>query len=198
MIEIYLIFPTMVLGLSVLIATLHMVAPDHWTPILSYSIRKRLKKGKTGFISFGLGMIHGIFSAILSFAIAIIGVHFFPEFYLKIFAVSILIFVAVYIILNANHEENTEKNKDVEKSILLVSVIPDPAIVPIILIAVSYGIHFVYFTLSIFVIASALALLTVTIALSGVLIKRISMLTPKKIDYLVSIILLGTIIFVLV
>jgi hypothetical protein len=197
MIFIYLIMPLMVIGLSILIASLHMVAPDHWTPILSYSIGKKLKLRKTGFISFSLGMIHGVFSAILSFAIAIVGLYFFPELYLKIFAVALLVFVAVYIIINARHEEKIEKNTEIEKSILLVSVIPDPAIVPIILIAVVYGMHFVYLTLSIFVIVSAVALLLVTIALSRVLIKKLATLTPKRIDYLVAAILLGTTIFVL-
>ena len=105
MIILYLILPVAVLGLSILIASLHMIAPDHWTPILSYSISKKLKIRKTGFISFSLGLIHGIFSAILSFAIAIIGLYFFPELYLKIFAAALLIFVALYIIMNARHEE---------------------------------------------------------------------------------------------
>ena len=197
MIILYLILPVAVLGLSILVASLHMIAPDHWTPILSYSISKKLKIRKTGFISFSLGLIHGIFSAILSFAIAIIGLYFFPELYLKIFAAALLIFVALYIIMNARHEEKVEKNTEIERSILLVSVIPDPAIVPIILIAVVYGMHFVYLTISIFVIASAVALLLVTIALSKVLIKKLATLTPKRIDYLVAAILLGTTIFVL-
>ena len=198
MIELYLILPVAVIGLSILIASLHMIAPDHWTPILSYSISRKLQTRKTGFISFSLGLVHGIFSAMLSFAIAIVGMYFFPELELKLFAISLLVFVALYIILNARHEEKAEKSREIEKSILFVSIIPDPAIVPIILIAVVYGMHFVYFTLSVFVVASALALLIVTIALSKILIKRLATLTPKRIDYLVAAILLGTTIFIII
>lgn len=196
---VYILLPVAIVGLSILIAGLHMVAPDHWTPILSYSLQKKLKSSKTGTISFGLGLIHGIFSSILSFAIAILGMYFLPEFYLKIFAVALLIFVALYIILNARHEKESEDDKgnEIKKSILLVSIIPDPAIVPIILIAVVYGIHFVYITLILFVLASALALLLVTLLLSKFLMKKLATFTPQRIDYLVAIILLFTIIFVL-
>jgi len=196
---VYILLPVAIVGLSILIAGLHMVAPDHWTPILSYSLQKKLKTSKTGTISFSLGLIHGIFSSILSFAIAILGMYFLPEFYLKIFAVALLVFVALYIILNARHEKKSEdgKGNEIKKSILLVSIIPDPAIVPIILIAVVYGIHFVYITLILFVLASALALLLVTLLLSKFLMKKLATFTPQRIDYLVAIILLFTTLFVL-
>ncbi|WMT52871.1 hypothetical protein [Ferroplasma acidiphilum] len=199
MLMIYILLPVAIVGLTILIAGLHMVAPDHWTPILSYSLQKKFRTGKIGTMSFSLGLIHGIFSSILSFGIAILGMYFLPEFYLKIFAVALLVFVALYIILNAMHEKKSEDSRggEIEKSILLVSIIPDPAIVPIILIAVVYGIHFVYITLIIFVLASALALLLVTLLLSKILMKKLATFTPQKIDYLVAIILLLTTLFVL-
>ena len=199
MLALYLLLPVAIVGLSILIAVLHMVAPDHWTPILSYSLHKKFKSKETGVLSFGLGLIHGIFSSILSFAIAILGMYFFPQFDIKIFAVALLVFVAAYIILNARHEEKSQESKgnEIEKSILLVSIIPDPAIVPIILIAVVYGMHFVYITMSLFVLSSALALLLITLVLSKFLMKKLATLTPKKIDYLVAIILLLTTVFVL-
>jgi hypothetical protein len=199
MIFIYILLPVAIVGLSILIALLHMIAPDHWTPILSYSLHKKFKNSETGALSFSLGLIHGIFSSVLSFGIAIFGLYFFPQFDIKIFAAALLIFVATYIILNARHEEKSKdvKSNGIEKSMLLVSIIPDPAIVPIILIAVVYGMHFVYLTLSLFIITSALALLLITLVLSKFLTKKLSTLTPKKIDYLVAIILLLTTVFVL-
>ncbi|WP_337859851.1 hypothetical protein [Ferroplasma sp.] len=199
MFALYILLPAAIVSLAIVIATLHMIAPDHWTPILSYSIHKKFRSSETGTLSFGLGLIHGIFSAVLSFAIAIFGMYLFPQFYIKVFAVALLIFVATYIVINARHERNKQesKSKEIEKSILLVSIIPDPAIVPVILIAVVYGIHFVYLTLFLFVISSALALLVITLLLSKVLIKKLASFTPEKIDYLVAVILLLTIIFVL-
>ncbi len=197
MLMIYTILPVTIIGISILLATMHMVAPDHWTPILSYSARNRLDRRKTGIISLSLGLIHGIFSAIISFLIVIIGITFFPEFYIKILTVGILASVAIYIFLNANLEERKNSDKTVNRSILLVSIIPDPAIVPIILIATIYGMQFVYVTLLLFVIASATALLCVTLLLSKYLITRIKTFTPKKIDYMVSLILIGTMLFVL-
>ncbi len=199
MLVIYILLPVAIIGLSVLIAGLHMIAPDHWTPILAYSLKKKFKTRKIGTMSFSLGLIHGIFSSILSFGIAILGMLFLPDFYLKIFAIALLVFVALYIILNARHEKDSKdsKSNEIEKSILLVSIIPDPAIVPIILIAVVYGIHFVYITLILFVLASALALLLVTLLLSKFLIKKLATFTPQKIDYLVAIVLLLTTLFVL-
>jgi hypothetical protein len=199
MFVLYILLPAAIVSLAILIATLHMVAPDHWTPILSYSLYKKLRSSKTGALSFSLGLIHGIFSALLSFAIVIFGMYFFPLFDIKIFAVALLVFIAVYIVINARHEARKEniKANNVEKSILLVSIIPDPAIVPVILIAVVYGIHFVYLALFLFVISSAIALLAITLLLSKILLKRLATFTPEKIDYIVAVILLLTIIFVL-
>ncbi|MEM0140006.1 MAG: hypothetical protein QXZ44_05285, partial [Ferroplasma sp.] len=196
MLLLYILLPASIVGLSILIAALHMVAPDHWTPILAYAARNKIKTRKTGIISFSLGLIHGIFSAVISLLIVIIGITFFPDFYVKILTVGILVAVVIYIVANANLEERKKPDNAINKSILLVSVIPDPAIVPIILIAVIYGMHFVYFTISLFIVTSAVMLLITTIFLSKFMLKRIATFTPKKIDYLVAIVLIATMFFV--
>ncbi|AAT43358.1 hypothetical protein [Picrophilus oshimae] len=191
----YLLMPITIISISVIIAVLHMIAPDHWTPILSHSLQKRIKKERVAGISFSLGLLHGIFSSLLSFGIAVLGFYIFPERYVKILAAVILILVIFYIIINAHYE--SEKT-GINDSILLVSVIPDPAFVPIILIALIYGINFVYFAMIVFILASALALLAVTVPLSRIISKYINKLKPQHIDYIVSIILGITVLFLFI
>ncbi len=201
MYSIYILLPATILLTSAIIGFMHMLAPDHWTPILSYSIKNRIDKKRTGLISLSLGLIHGLFSSLLSLAIVFIGIYFFPGYYVKIFSIFLLIFVAIYIIVKSYFENKKNQNKkdgDITKSILLVSIIPDPAIVPFILLAIFYGRYFVYITVVLFIIVSALSLFLVTISLSKIIKSKISKITPRNVDYMVSAILLLTALFIFI
>ncbi len=196
MYSIYILLPRTILLTIAILAFMHMLAPDHWTPILSYSIKNKVNRKKTGAISLYLGFLHGLFSALLSLLIVFVGIYFFPAYYVRIFSILLLVFIAIYIIINA-HFEN-ENDKGISRSMLLVSVIPDPAIVPFILLAIIYGISFVYTAVVLFIVISTLSLFIVTIGLSNIIKSKINKITPKNVDYLVSLILLLTAIFIVV
>ncbi|WP_175266731.1 hypothetical protein [Acidiplasma cupricumulans] len=44
MVVLYLLVPAAIVSLAIIIAILHMIAPDHWTPIISYAIKNRYTK----------------------------------------------------------------------------------------------------------------------------------------------------------
>ena len=196
MYSIYILLPVTILLTTAVLAFMHMLAPDHWTPILSYSLKNKVNRKKTGVISLYLGFLHGLFSALLSLLIVFIGIYFFPTYYVRIFSILLLVFIAIYIIINA-HFEN-ENDRSISRSMLLVSVIPDPAIVPFILLAIIYGVSFVYTTVVLFIVISTISLFIVTIGLSNIIKSKINKITPKNVDYLVSLILLLTAIFIVV
>ena len=196
MYSIYILLPVTILLTTAVLAFMHMLAPDHWTPILSYSLKNKVNRKKTGVISLYLGFLHGLFSALLSLLIVFIGIYFFPTYYVRIFSILLLVFIAIYIIINA-HFEN-ENDRSISRSMLLVSVIPDPAIVPFILLAIIYGVPFVYTTVVLFIVISTISLFIVTIGLSNIIKSKINKITPKNVDYLVSLILLLTAIFIVV
>jgi len=199
MYSIYVLLPVTILLTTAILGFLHMLAPDHWTPILSYSIKNNINKKKTALISISLGLLHGLFSSLLSLAIVFIGIYFFPVYYVKIFSIFLLVAVAIYIIINAHFESKKNKNNkndNITKSILLVSVIPDPAIVPFILLAIFYGKYFVYITVILFITISSLSLLFATVSLRKIIKNKISKLTPRNVDYMVSFILLLTALYV--
>ncbi len=196
MYSIYILLPVTILLTTAILAFMHMLAPDHWTPILSYSLKNKVDRKKTGVISLSLGFLHGLFSALLSLLIVFVGIYFFPAYYVRIFSILLLVFIAIYIIINA-HFEN-ENDKGISRSMLLVSVIPDPAIVPFILLAIIYGISFVYIAVVLFIVISTLSLFIVTIGLGNIIKSKINKITPKNVDYLVSLILLLTAIFIVV
>ncbi len=199
MYSIYVLLPVTILLTTAILGFLHMLAPDHWTPILSYSIKNNINKKKTALISISLGLLHGLFSSLLSIAIVFIGIYFFPVYYVKIFSIFLLVAVAIYIIINAHFESiknGDNKNHDITKSILIVSIIPDPAIVPFILLAIFYGKYFVYITVILFITISSLSLLFATMSLRKIIKNKISKLTPRNVDYMVSFILLLTALYV--
>lgn len=198
MVVLYLLVPAAIVSLAIIIAILHMIAPDHWTPIISYAIKNRYTKKKTGAVSLSLGILHGLFSSVLSFTIVIFGIHFIPDIYLRLFVVSILLFVSFYIIINARHEAHENRMPEpIKKTILLTSIIPDPAIVPVILMGLTYGMGFIFNTIYVFIIISGLTLFSITIFLHKILFNKINSLSPQKIDYLVALILLVTVVFVI-
>jgi len=180
--------PQVLLAVVFSLSALHMLAPDHWVPITVTSHRKGLSRPRTLLLASGIGLAHGTSSAILSLAIAELGSFFFPAYYVDLFAVLLLIAVAIYIITNATLQARA--GTKAESVSILVSVIPDPALVPFILIAQGYGVVFAFAMTSTFVIAAVVSVTAVVLLSAKGASVALSRIRAQYIDYLVALALL--------
>jgi len=176
--------PSVLLGVVVALSALHMVAPDHWVPLTVTSYRNRHTKLRTYLLATGIGLGHGASSAALSLVIAAVGALFFPTYYVNLFAVGLLLVIALYITVKAATEA---KARDKTGSVsMLVSVIPDPALVPFILVANGFGTTYTYAILGAFILAAVASLVLVIFLATMGLSKALSRIRPQYVDYLVA------------
>ena len=186
--------PAVLLIVVIAISALHMVAPDHWVPVTITSFRKKFTRQRTYLLATSIGLAHGVSSAILSIAIAEIGLLFLPAVDVRLFSSLLLIAVALYVIANALRE--VDKPGKFESISLFVSVIPDPALVPFVLVAAESGLVFMSVLTGAFIAAACLALLTVVVLSSRGLEKALSNIKPVFVDFAVAAALLGMAAFV--
>ncbi len=69
--------PLVFVAISVVVASLHMIAPDHWLPLTALSLKRKYGKGRVLEISAVLGILHGSTSVILSLVALFLGLSFF-------------------------------------------------------------------------------------------------------------------------
>ncbi|MCL4480512.1 MAG: hypothetical protein M1113_03385 [Candidatus Thermoplasmatota archaeon] len=186
--ELYLVFITLIL------AILHMLAPDHWIPLSILSAKRKYSNGRTAYYGFAIGTVHGILSSALALVIAFLGISFLGYGKIKIASIVLLAAVCVYILLNAFKERKAERN--VENTSLLVSIIPDPAFLPIILSSAIFGYFFISFISVLFVVAGGLSLLVVTLLAHKGMLKSLEKVRPDNVDYVVVAVLLLTALFI--
>ena len=186
--ELYLVFITLIL------AILHMLAPDHWIPISILSAKRKYSDSKTGSYGFAIGTAHGILSSTLALVIAFLGISFLGYSKIKIASIVLLAAVCIYILLNAVKERKAERN--VENTSLLVSIIPDPAFLPIVLSSTIYGYFFIGFLSVLFVVAGGLSLMMVVLLAHRGMLKSLEKVKPDNVDYVVVIVLLLTAVFI--
>jgi hypothetical protein len=176
--------PSLLLGVVIALSAIHMVAPDHWVPLTVTSQRKRHPRSRTLLLASAIGLGHGVSSALLSLVIAAVGSLFFPAYYVNLFAVALLLVIGFYIIAKARREAG-EGTKVGDVS-LLVSVIPDPALVPFILVANGFGVTYTYLMLGAFVAAAVASLVLISLLATIGLAKALSKVRPEYVDYLVG------------
>lgn len=186
--------PLVLLGFVVALSAAHMVAPDHWVPVTVAAHRKSYSRSRTLLLASGLGLGHGVGSAALSLILVAVGLLFFPAYYVNLAAVVLLLVIAAYVVVKATKE--TEEGTKAESVSVLVSLIPDPALVPFILVASGYGVAYTALMLASFVIA-ALASLVVVVSLASLGLSRaLSKVHPRYVDYLVALALVLVAVFV--
>jgi hypothetical protein len=161
-----------------------MVAPDHWVPLTIASHRSRLTRSRTYLLASAIGLGHGASSAALSLVIAYVGSLFFPVYYVNLFAVVLLLVIAIYIVVKAVRD--TRAGTKVGSVSLVVSVIPDPALVPFILVANGFGVAYTYLILGAFILAAVASLVLVIFLASMGLSRALSKIRPQYVDYLVA------------
>lgn len=187
-IELYLILITLTL------ATLHMIAPDHWMPISIISAKRKYLSAQTDAYSFSIGFAHGLLSALLALGIAYLGVSLIGYNQVRIGSVILLAAVCVYIFVNVLKER--KNSESVENTSLIVSFIPDPAFLPIVLASVIYGNIFVGTLSLLFIFAGGISLMIVTSFARKGMLKALEKVDPVNIDYIVIIVLVITAIFI--
>ena len=186
--------PSILLGVVIALSALHMVAPDHWVPLTVTSHRNQLTKSRTYLLAFAIGMGHGVSSAALSLVIALVGSLFFPAYYVTLFAVVILLVIASYILVKAARE--SKAGTKVGSVSMVVSVIPDPALVPFILVANGFGAAYTFAVLVGFIAAAVASLVLVTFLATMGLSKALSKVRPQYVDYLVALALAMVAVFI--
>jgi len=161
-----------------------MLAPDHWVPLTVTAHRNKLTRSRTYLLASTIGLGHGVSSAALSLVIAVVGSLFFPAYYVTLFAVVLLLVIAGYIVVKAARE--AQAGTKVGTVSLIVSVIPDPALVPFILIANGFGAAYTFVVLGAFVIAAVASLVLVIFLATMGLSRALSKIRPQYVDYLVG------------
>ncbi|WP_292319668.1 hypothetical protein [Caldisphaera sp.] len=187
--------PLAIIIFTILISSLHMIAPDHWVPLNVLSIRRRFNYSTIMLISGLLGFLHSFVSVLLSLVLVYIGLNFFNFIDIKYFSVSIIFVVCIYILLSSLRE--VKENRNVEATSLIVSVLPDPAILPLIISSSSMGLQFLLLIIILFIITSTISLSLVTSLVNKGFLKALSRLKPYLIDYLIVSILIITAAYIL-
>ena len=182
-----------ILLLAVLLASLHMIAPDHWIPISVLSSKRSYSQTKSSVLSAAIGSTHGTISAMLAFAVAFAGFKLLNSKLLNYLAILLLVAVSIYLFVNALQERGEKKN--VENSSLTVSFFPDPAFLPILLLAIEKGYLFSFFVSLVFIALSGISLSLVVYLFRKSIFSRIKDLDPVKVDYVVVVVLLLTALF---
>jgi len=180
--------------IAILIAAFHMIAPDHWLPLTTISMKRGYERKRVLLISAVLGFLHGLTSVLLSFFALFIGVVFFGINALKGLSILILIIVAIYMFIQTVRERKISKR--VENTSLAVSIFPDPILMPIIIASYQLGNLVVGIIGISFILTSTFALLAVT---KGILIgvgRKLSNLKPVTVDYVIIIALILTAIYI--
>lgn len=176
--------PVVLLIVVVAISSLHMVAPDHWVPVTLTAFRRRLTRRRTYVLASSIGITHGVTSALLSVAVGEAGLLFLPVVYVRLMSALLLVAIALYIMVNSAREAG--RPRGVESASLLVSVIPDPTLVPFVLFAFDLGPIFVSLITGLFIAATSLSLLMVVVLSYRGLERALSNIKPIYIDMVVA------------
>ncbi|MFG1502794.1 MAG: hypothetical protein AAE984_05615 [Cuniculiplasma divulgatum] len=186
--EFYLILITITL------AVLHMIAPDHWIPISIISAKRKYTDSTTATYGLTIGIVHGILSAMIALVVAFLGVSIIGYDRIKIGSVFLLAVVCLYILLNIRKEEN--KSEKIENTSLLVSFIPDPAFLPIVLAATVYSELFIGIMSLLFIVSGGISLMIIALFAKKRMLKGLEKIKPTNVDYVIVAVLAITAIFI--
>jgi putative Mn2+ efflux pump MntP len=180
----------------ILLATFHMIAPDHWVPVSLVSSVRKFSNIKKFSFSILIGALHAFTSvlvALLALAIGLLLIRSFLS-YLYDAGVVLLVLVGVYFLINGLRESKEESKLEsfTMQSVLVISVFPDFALVPIIISSVPLSIIQIITLLIVFVIVSSFSLALIVFASSFGIAGALKNLKPSYLDYLIGAILFIT------
>jgi hypothetical protein len=135
------------------------------------------------FISMLLGFLHGLTSVTLSLLALFIGVALFGLNALKEISVVLLVAVAFYMLIQTVRENKGSEN--VENASLLVSIFPDPVLLPVAVASFRLGSAELTIVAIAFILSSILALIVITNGISIGVTSKLFRLKPATVDYVV-------------
>ncbi len=182
--------PLVFILLAIIIASLHMIAPDHWLPLSALSVKRGYKQRRVRLVSALLGFLHGSTSVLLSLLILFLGLDLFGTGRLKAISIVILIAVALYILLNGVREGKAARS--MENTSLLVSVFPDPAFLPIIIASAKFGFLYTAAVSFTFILSSIVSLILVLVVVMAGISDWASKMRPATLDRVIAIVLVLT------
>ncbi len=191
---------TLILAIAIIVATLHMMAPDHWVPLIVVAERvgmpRRRVYGMAGF----LGILHAGTSATVALLVLFVGVVLIHGYVSDLNAASIVLLIAVgiYFAVTGYREREAEVMPDriSTGTLLSVSIFPDFALIPILLSAVSLSSLEIGIIILAFALASAASLMVMIYGLSLGFSRAIQKMPPRYVDYIISAILWLTALFI--
>ncbi len=184
------------LGGTVLLAALHMLAPDHWLPLMAVSSARKFSARKKYTISSLLGFLHAMTSMVVALAALTTGILLIGHYltYLYDGGIVLLIVVGIYFILNGYFESSNREEKENVSiwTALGISVFPDLALLPIMITGVQLNVVQLGSILIMFTIVSGVTLPVVVLAASGGFSKVIERIPSRYVDFVMGAILILT------
>lgn len=186
----------LILSAAIVLAVLHMVAPDHWIPLTVVSKKFNYSSSKTYETALLIGILHSAASVTLAVVAYFIGellvknsLHF-----LYLSSVILLIIVGIYFIVNGYFEdfEEPESSTLSTKSILTVSIFPDFAFIPIMLAASTLPLIQVSAVIMAFILLTCITVVIMTVGASKGFSRTMEKVPPRYIDYIIGAILFLT------
>ena len=187
----------LLLIVAIAVAGLHMVAPDHWVPLITVSIGRNYSRRRKYEMAAAIGLGHSSSSALIAVVALSAGLTFLGPFISDLFYVSeaLLVIIGIYFVLIGYREGGHEGSPGTGNSLLLVSIFPDLALMPILLSGAGLPLYQISAILLSFIAATVLSLALI-IGFSGSQIGlRLSRLKPNRMDYAVAAMLFGTALF---
>ncbi len=171
-----------------LIALTHMIAPDHWLPLISLKAKRNYSRSRTTSLSAAIGILHGVSTSALSALIVFAGTLYLSVLLLRAASVALLIVVALYISVSAFIKK--VGIAEIQQASLFASIIPDPALVPIFLTSASFGLAFTGVLIAVFVVVTTLTIIAVVYLTSLGMLAILKRIAPEMMEYTISAMLL--------
>ena len=189
------IFPV-ILSAAMVLAVLHMVAPDHWIPLTVVSKKFNYSSSKTYETALLIGILHSAASVALAVVAYYLGELLVSDslYFLYLSSVILLIIVGIYFVFNGYFEksEDPESSALSSKSILTVSIFPDFAFIPIMLAASALPLIQVSAVIMAFIFLTCITVVIMTLGASKGFSRSIEKIPPRYIDYVMGAILFLT------
>lgn len=179
------------------LSAIHMMAPDHWLPVVLISRRENYTRRKRLNLSLMLSSVHAVTSIVLAVGIVFLSLLFLHQFstYLKDAGIVLMFAVGVYFFFNGVTEKSDEASFVKYSFILGVSASPDLSLLPLLIEAQVYPSSYSELMILVFALVSIVSLMiAVTVADFGIG-KSLQKLEPRYMDYVMGAILIGIGIF---
>ncbi|OWP56874.1 MAG: hypothetical protein B2I17_03705 [Thermoplasmatales archaeon B_DKE] len=179
------------------LSAIHMMAPDHWLPVVLISRRENYTRRRRLNLSLMLSSVHAVTSTVLAVGIVFLSLLFLHQFstYLKDAGIVLMFAVGVYFFFNGVTEKSDEASFVKYSFILGVSASPDLSLLPLLIEAQIYPSSYSELMILVFAFVSIVSLMIVVTVADFGIGKSLQKLEPRYMDYVMGAILIGIGIF---